>query len=119
MGLGVERPWSLGNEFHRHAVDAIAQMGRWRPILEHVAEMAAATAAMHFIAHHAVAVLEIERAASGRFGTVLAHDSELLGRENLAPFGVRVGDGIAFCHLILRYCRTTSKPPAVHRDCRA
>src|SRR5215472_509159 len=42
-------------EIHRHAIDAVAQMGRRRPVLENMAEMAAATAAMHLGANHAVA----------------------------------------------------------------
>src|SRR6516225_10658920 len=45
----------LGLEVHGHAVDAIAQMRRRGPVVEHVAEMAAATAAMHLGAHHAIA----------------------------------------------------------------
>src|SRR5262245_41872586 len=45
----------LGLKVHGHAVDAIAQIRRRGPIVEHVAEMAAATAAMHLGAHHAIA----------------------------------------------------------------
>src|SRR6476659_8582862 len=45
----------LGDELHRHAVDAVAQAGRRRPVREDVAEMATAAAAMHLVAHHAVA----------------------------------------------------------------
>src|ERR1700720_1249376 len=45
----------LGLEVHGHAVDAIAQIRRRGPVVEHVAEMAAATAAMHLGAHHAIA----------------------------------------------------------------
>src|SRR5580658_5352245 len=45
---------SLRLEVHRHAADAIAQMRRRRAVLEDVAEVAAAAAAMHFGAHHAV-----------------------------------------------------------------
>ena len=41
------------------AVDAVAQMRRRRPVLEHVAEMAAAGGAMHFGAHHAVAPVDL------------------------------------------------------------
>src|SRR5882724_7617522 len=41
-------------EVHRYAVDAVAQMRRRRPVLEHVTEMAAATAAVHLRAHHAI-----------------------------------------------------------------
>ena len=44
-----------GDEFHRHAVDAVAQAGRRRAVVEHVAEMAAAAAAMHLVARHAMA----------------------------------------------------------------
>src|SRR5262245_17711806 len=36
----------------------------------------------------------IQRAASRPLGAVLAHDVKLLGRQNLAPFGVGVRDGI-------------------------
>src|SRR5215510_11440743 len=48
---------SLRLEIHRHAIDAIAQMSRRRPVLEDVAEMAAAAAAMHLGAHHPVAAV--------------------------------------------------------------
>src|ERR1700716_4665102 len=34
------------------------------------------------------ALLEIQRAAAGRFGAVFPHDPELLGREQTAPFGI-------------------------------
>src|SRR5208283_5916774 len=47
----------FGLEVHRHAVDAVAQMRRRRAVLEDVAEMAAAAAAMHLGAHHAVAAI--------------------------------------------------------------
>src|SRR5205085_8414559 len=40
----------------------------------------------------AVAFLEIERAAPGRFGPVLPHDLVLLGREQPAPLVVGMGD---------------------------
>src|SRR5262245_4794628 len=46
---------SLRLKIHRHAVDAIAQVRRRRAVLEYVAEMAAAAAAMHLGADHAVA----------------------------------------------------------------
>ena len=36
----------------------------------------------------------VERAAARRLGAVLAHDPILLGRQQLAPFRVGVGDGI-------------------------
>src|ERR1041384_307091 len=49
------RRGSFGLEIHRHAVDAIAQSGRRRAVREDMAEMAAAAAAMHLGAHHAVA----------------------------------------------------------------
>src|SRR5450432_338302 len=48
---------SVRLEVHGDAIDAIAQMRRRRPVVEHMTEMTAATAAMHFIAHHAVAVV--------------------------------------------------------------
>src|SRR5215467_12220967 len=41
-------------EVHRHAVDAIAQMGRRRTVFKDMTEMTAAAAAMHFGADHAV-----------------------------------------------------------------
>src|ERR1700735_2923086 len=44
-------------EVHRHAVDAVAQVGRRRTVLEHVAEMATAAAAVHLGAHPAVAAI--------------------------------------------------------------
>src|SRR5262249_47870920 len=45
----------LGLEVHGDAVDAIAQMRRRGAVVEHVAEMAAAPAAMHLGAHHPIA----------------------------------------------------------------
>src|SRR5258708_33547715 len=45
----------LGLKVHGHAVDAIAQIRRRGPVVEHVAEMAAATAAMHLRAPHDIA----------------------------------------------------------------
>ena len=48
---------TLRLEIHRHAVDAVAQAGRRRAVVEDVAEMAAAAAAMHLGAHHAVAAV--------------------------------------------------------------
>ena len=42
--------------------------------------------------------LEIERAASGGFGAVLAHDLVLLRREHFAPFGVGARDRKLFRH---------------------
>src|ERR1700691_3501634 len=110
-------------------------MGRRRAVFEDVAEVAAATAAMHFGTGHAPAAvgrcldrarhwivetrpasaalefllrveqrliaggaieragafLVIERAAAGAFSAVLAHDVELLGRQELAPLCLGVG----------------------------
>src|SRR5262249_1162332 len=107
-------------------------------VLEHVAEVAAAAAAVHLGAAHAVAVvlrrlhrarlrivearpagaavelalgakqrlaaagaaegagalLVVERPAARRFGAVAAQPVVLLGREQLAPFRIGVGDGI-------------------------
>src|SRR4029077_15794894 len=40
------------------------------------------------------AFLVIERAAARPFGAVLAHDVELLGREQLLPLGIGVRHGI-------------------------
>src|SRR5262245_53966259 len=51
---------SFGLEIHRHAVDAIAQSGRRRTVREDMAEVAAAPAALHLGADHAVgAVLQL------------------------------------------------------------
>src|ERR1700733_5940274 len=113
-------------------------MRRRRPILEDMAEMAAAAAAMHFGADHAIgavgrgfdracfrivetrpagaavefflrgeqfllaagaikragALFVIERARARPLGAVLAHDMELLRRENFVPLGVGMGDGV-------------------------
>src|SRR4051794_32296262 len=46
MTKSQRRP-SIRLEIHRHAVDAIAQAGRRRTVRKHVAEMTAASAAMH------------------------------------------------------------------------
>src|SRR5690349_2779697 len=46
-------PQLLRLEVQGHAIDAIAQMRGRRSVLEHVAEMAAAAAAVHFHTHHA------------------------------------------------------------------
>ena len=43
---------SVRLEVHRHAVHAVALPGRAWPVVEHVAEMAAASAAMHLGASH-------------------------------------------------------------------
>src|SRR5690242_19095992 len=45
---------SLRLEIHRYAVDAVAQSGRGRPVREDMPEKAAAAAAMHLGADHAV-----------------------------------------------------------------
>src|SRR3954447_11791048 len=45
----------LWHELHRHAVDAVAQACRRGTVGEYVAQVAAAAAAMHFRARHAVA----------------------------------------------------------------
>src|SRR5580692_9264362 len=131
-------PSSLRLEIQRHAVDAIAQVRRRRAIVEDVAEMAAAAAAVHLGALHAPAAvgggidrawlrivearpagaalefllrgeqrlpaadageragafLVIERATARPFGAVLAHDVELLGREQLLPLRLGVRHGI-------------------------
>src|SRR5262249_57903684 len=55
-GFGGQKP-SLRLEVQCHAVDAITQMCGWRPVLEHMAEMAAAAAAVHFRAHHPEAAI--------------------------------------------------------------
>ena len=48
---------SLRQEVHCHAIDAVAQMGRRRTVIEHVAEMAAAPRAMHLGADHAITLV--------------------------------------------------------------
>src|SRR5262249_50795869 len=139
LGRGIPRPLdhaiagrSFRLEVHRHAVDAVAQSGGRRPVRKDVAEMAAAAAAMHLGANHAVApihglldrailriietrpagaalefllrleqrllaagtteragaLFEIERTAARPLGAVLAHDVELLGRQDLAPLSL-------------------------------
>src|SRR6476659_7113342 len=47
------------DEFQRDAVHAVAEPGGWRAVVEHVAEMAAAAAAMDLITHHAESVLGV------------------------------------------------------------
>src|SRR5499427_6841126 len=47
------------DEFQGHAVDAVTQAGRLRAIVEHVPEMPAATAAMHFLPDHAERVVGV------------------------------------------------------------
>src|SRR4249920_1251888 len=44
---------SSRDEFQRYAVDAVAQTGRRRAVIEHMAKMTAAAAAMTLVAHHA------------------------------------------------------------------
>src|SRR6476620_1620369 len=53
MTNGRKCPRLGRDEFQRHAVDAVAQAGRRRAVVEHVAEMTAAAAAMNLVAHHA------------------------------------------------------------------
>src|SRR5688572_3808037 len=48
---------SLRLELHRHPVDAIAQAGGRRTIVEYMTKVAATAAAMHLRADHAVAVV--------------------------------------------------------------
>src|SRR3984957_3311650 len=51
--LKSARRGRVGAEHQREAVDAVAQPGRLRPVVEHVTEMAAAAAAMNFGSYHA------------------------------------------------------------------
>src|SRR5262249_35731397 len=52
-GLGhAGRPLCAGNEAERQAIDAVAEAGRRRPVVEQVAEMPAAAAAVHLRAVH-------------------------------------------------------------------
>src|SRR5581483_2541518 len=46
-----------GHEFQRHAVHAVALTGRRGPVIEHVAKMAAAAAAMHLLPDHAESIV--------------------------------------------------------------
>src|SRR5687767_16034021 len=55
---GLRELSSLRREIHRHAVDAIALVRRRRAVGKHVAEMAAAAAAMHFGPLHAVGAVD-------------------------------------------------------------
>src|SRR5262249_40573339 len=48
----------LRDERHRCGVHAVAQPGRWRSIVEDVAEMPAAAWARHLVAHHAEAPVD-------------------------------------------------------------
>src|SRR5689334_23959918 len=50
---------SRGFEFQCDAIDAIAQMSRRRSVVEDMAEIAPAAAAVHLVAHHAVAVVRL------------------------------------------------------------
>src|SRR5512139_1324977 len=52
-------------EFQRGTIDAIAQVRRWRPVIENMAEMAAATAAMHLVANHAMAAVGVSFDSAG------------------------------------------------------
>ena len=52
LGAGSGRAGLLRHEGHGHAVHAVAQSGWLRTVLEHVAQMAAAAAAMHLGACH-------------------------------------------------------------------
>ena len=49
---------SVQLEVHSDAIDAIAEMRWWRPIIEHVAEMTAAVRAMHLGSYHAVTAID-------------------------------------------------------------
>src|SRR5438552_7617054 len=73
-----------GVEIERHAVQAIAQPGRLRPVLEDMAEMPAAAAAMHLGAGH-------EEAAVG-----IGLDPVLERRREARPAGtaVELGAGV-------------------------
>src|SRR5262245_26598500 len=56
-GSGVARALLTRHEFHGDAVHAVAQAGRRRAVLEDMAEMAAAAAAVHLGAGHEPAVV--------------------------------------------------------------
>src|SRR5581483_2853171 len=59
LGSWLARPTHLLRlKLHGDAVDAVAQPGRRRPILEDVAQVAAAAAAVHLRADHAVAFVD-------------------------------------------------------------
>src|SRR5450631_922393 len=92
-----------------HAVAAIGR--RLDRARDRIVEARPAGATLEFLLRHeqrlaataagkrAVALLVVQRATAGRFGAVLAHDVVLLGREQLAPLRVRMGDRILFGHL--------------------
>src|SRR5262245_15612497 len=50
---------SSRDEFQRSAIDAVAQAGRRRTVIEHMAEMTAAAAAMNLVAHHTEGVVGV------------------------------------------------------------
>src|SRR4051794_11146109 len=86
---------SIRFEIHRHAIDAVALMRRRRTVGEDVSEMAAATAAMHLGAHHAVAAVR-GRLDRTRLGIVEARPPGpalefALGDEQLLP-ATRAGE---------------------------
>src|SRR6478609_4183912 len=88
-----------GREIHRDAVHAVAQAGRLRAVVEDVAEMAAATAAMHFGAHGAErevraprAMLVVERTRVRAFGAFVTQHVVLGGVQEPSPFVVGVDD---------------------------
>src|SRR5512143_335416 len=49
------------DELQRHAVHAVAQAGRRRTVVEHMAEMTAAAAAMNLLAHHAEGIVLVDQ----------------------------------------------------------
>lgn len=60
MKRSISADWShasIGEKIHRHAIDAIAQMRRWRAVWKDMAEVAAAAAAMHLRSAHAMAAI--------------------------------------------------------------
>src|SRR6266851_8436943 len=70
-------------EQQRKAVHAIAQTGRLRTIIEHVTEMTATTAAVHFVAQHAEGA--VRRRADGVFERLVK------ARPSRAAFELRLG----------------------------
>src|SRR5262249_12667856 len=54
-------------EFQRDTVDAVAQMGWWGPIVENVAKMAAAAAAMDLVSNHTVASIRLALDRAGQW----------------------------------------------------
>src|SRR5579862_9164316 len=82
-GYFSARPGRARREFERHAVHAVAQAGRLRPVVEDVAEMAAAAMARHRRARHA------ERAVGGLVDGLVERRPEARPAGAAFEFGLR------------------------------